>query len=221
MGDAPLVPGPVYGVRAWTVVGGHGSERLAAPHQAVTWPPGGAWLEAECPAGHSPPARGCDCGVHAWHPRRRWARRIVAGRGQVPGLVEASGAIELHEDGFRAQRARPHALFLVRGRNPGLVRRLAAAYAVPIVEARGPDEIVDWCRARGLGLDEPVVTELLGSATIAERRRARRRKARIQRLRVAAGLAAIAALLAIGLVATDTPCGETLSGRTGEVHVRC
>lgn len=218
MSDLPLVPSPLYGLRTWTVVGDAGSERLAGPHQTLTWPPAGAWLEATCAAGHVSPARDCACGVHAWHPRPRWARRVFATRGTVPGVVEASGAIEVHEDGFRAQRARPYALVLPPGRNARLVGRLAVAYGVPVVEADNPDAVLDWCRARGLGLDEAVVTELLGPAA-EERRRVSRRRARTQALRTAAVLAAVALLLVLGLVATDRPGDRTLYGRTGEIHV--
>jgi hypothetical protein len=217
MGDVPLVPSPLYGLRTWSAVGEQGSERLAAPHQAVTWPAGGAWLEARCPVGHTPPANGCDCGIHAWHPRKRWARRIMALRGKIPGVVEASGPIELHEDGFRAQRARPYALVVTVGRNPRLVRRRADAYDVPVIEAAGPGALLDWCRARGLGLDEPVVCELMGAAHVEQRRRDRRRRVRNDVLRTAAVFAAVAALLALGLVETGPPDGP-LFGRTGWVN---
>jgi hypothetical protein len=214
MGDIPLVPSPLYGLRTWSVVGDPGSERLAAPQQAVTWPPGGEWLDAECPAGHTPPASDCHCGVHAWHPRRRWARRILALRGKIPGVVEASGPIELHEDGFRAQRARPYALVLAAGRNAHLVRRLAAVYDVPVIEARGPGAVLDWCRARGLGLDERVVRELIGGAEVERLHQARRRRIRNDVLRTAVVLAVVAALLAVGLIETGPPDGP-LYGRTG------
>ena len=217
MSDLPLVPSPLYGLRTWTAVGDAERERLAGPHQTLIWPPGGAWLEATCAAGHPSPARDCDCGVHAWHPRPRWARRIVAARAAIPGVVEASGAIEVHEDGFRAQRARPYALVLAAGRNPGLVRRLAVAYGVPVVEADKPDAVLDWCDARGLGLDDAVVSTLLGPAA-EELRRARRRRVRSAALRTAAGLAAVTLLLLLGLLATDRPGDRTLYGRTGEIQ---
>ena len=68
-----------------------------------------------------------------------------------------------------------------------------------------------------LGLEEAVVTKLLGPAA-EERRRARRRRARTAALRTAAGLAAVALLLVLGLVATDRPGDRELSGRTGEIH---
>ncbi len=216
MREAPLVPSALYGLRTWAVVGEAGSERLAGPHRSVTWPAEGAWLEATCRVGHASPARDCDCGVHAWHPRRRWARRIVAVRREVPGVVEASGTIEVHDDGFRAQRGRPYALLLDAGRNPALVRRLAAAYRVPVVEAGDSAALLAWCRARRLGLDEDVVSELLGPA--AQRRRAKARRGRADALRMAAVLAAIALLVALGMLATDSPGDRALYGRTGEVH---
>jgi hypothetical protein len=217
MSDVPLVPSPLYGLRTWTVVGGAGSERLAGPHRRVAWPAAGAWLEATCAMGHAPPTPDCDCGVHAWHPCRRWARRIVAARREIPGIVEATGAVEVHVDGFRAQRARPYALVLDTRRNPALVRRLAAAYRVPVVEAGGPAAVLAWCRARGLGLEEAVIIELLGPA-VQQRRRERVRRARADALRTAAVVAAVAALLLLGMVATDSPGDRALYGRTGEIH---
>jgi hypothetical protein len=138
--DTPLVATPLYGLRTWTVAGESGAERLAGPHQRVTWPPGGAWLEATCAQspGHQPPIHGCGCGLHAWHPSRRSARRVLACRREIPGIAEASGGIEVHDDGFRAERARPYALVLAPGRNARLVRRLAEAYGAQVVEADRP-----------------------------------------------------------------------------------
>ncbi|MGI8779913.1 MAG: hypothetical protein ACR2L8_07050 [Solirubrobacteraceae bacterium] len=72
--------------------------------------------------------------------------------------------------------------------------------------------------ARGLGLEEAVVGELLGPAA-GERRRARHRRARREALRTAAVLAAVALLLVLGLVATDRPGDRVLQGRTGEIQV--
>jgi hypothetical protein len=219
---APLVVTPVYGVRTWTVSGEPGDERLAGPYRGEPWPTGGAWLEASCPGAeaHAAPAPGCGCGIHAWHPRRRAARRILASRRELPGVVEASGAIEVHEEGFRAQRARPYALLLAPGRNAGLVHRLAEVYGARVVEAGDPDAVLRWCSERGLGLAPPVVAELLGPDRLDAQRRARRAKVRANAVRVAAAVAAAALLLVVGLVATDSPGDRTLHGRTGEVHTR-
>ena len=221
MSDSLLVPTPVYGLRTWTVRGERPNERLAGAYRdAAPWPDGGAWLEASCGEGHDAPAPECSCGIHAWHPRARAARRILAARREVPGVVEASGAIEVHEDGFRAERARPYALLLAPGRNATLAYRLGEAYKVPVVEAAGADEVLRWCREHGLGLAAPVVAELLGPGELDARRRARQAKMRSNALRVAVALVIAALLLVLGLVATDPPGDRPLNGRAGEIRTR-
>ena len=126
--------------------------------------------------------------------------------------MEARGAIELHHDGLRAQRGRPYALVRTGRSNPALLDRLAAGYGLPIVDARGPDDLLAWCRERGLGLSEEVVAALLGP-----RERERRRWAPVA-LRVAAVLAVVAALLLLG-IGHDRAGERDLYGRTGPVHV--
>jgi hypothetical protein len=220
MTGAPLVATPLYGLRTWTVTGEQGAERLSGPYQGAPWPTGGAWLESSCQEGHDPPGPGCTCGVHGWHPRPRAARRILAARREIPGIVEARGAIEVHEDGFRAEQARPRALILAPGRNAALLQRLAEAYDVPVVEARDAQAVLAWCSEHELGLTEPVVAELLGSAELDAHHRTRRAKRRAEALRLAAVLAVVAALVAIGLLAATDPSGRVLQGRTGEVTTR-
>jgi hypothetical protein len=216
MSEPTLVPSPLYGLRTWSVVGERGEERLAGTQVQEPWPDGGDWLTATCAhdPGHAAPAPDCACGVHALHPGRRAARRVLATRREVPGVVEARGAIELHREGFRAEQARPFALMKAPGRNAALVDRLATAYDAEAVPVSGPDAIVDWCRSRGLGLEPDVVDELLGPERVAEQRR----RVRVVRLRFAAALAAIAVLLALGLAFTANPGDRRLFGRTGEVH---
>jgi hypothetical protein len=222
LSDTPLVPTPLFGLRTWTVVGEKGAERLVGLHQRATWPLGGAWLAATCmqSSGHHPPAPDCGCGIHAWHPSRRSARRVLASRRETAGIVEARGAIEVHEDGFRAERARLYALVLAPGRNAPLVRRLAEAYAAQVVEADDADAVLAFCRARGLGLDESVVAQLLGPEKAEERRRARRKRAGADALRLAAAAAVVALLVVIvRQVSPDPPGDRVLHGRTGEIHI--
>jgi hypothetical protein len=203
--DEPLIPGPLYGLRTWRVVAEDGVERLAAPHRGITWPPG-EWLTATC-IRHDAPAADCDCGIHAWHPRRDSARRALATWREVPGIVEAEGAIEVHADGFRAERGRPYALVIAPGRNAEQIRRLAREYAVEVVEVRGPRELLAWCAERGLGMGEPVVRDLVGPV--------RRRKSGA--LRLAGALAVAGALVFAGLQFIPEPeSGKTLKGRGGE-----
>jgi hypothetical protein len=218
--EAPLVPGPVHGLRTWTVAVDERGEWLAAPLRATRWPAGGAWLEADCERapGHAAPDHDCQCGIHAWHPTRANAVRALAARRQVVGVVEADGAVEVHEDGFRAQRARPHALFVPPGRNAALITRLAARYATPVFEVGGADDVVAWCLEHDLGLSPSVVAQLLGPDVLDERRRTRRRTARRDAVRALASIALIVALLVLAL-SLDAPPDHDLYGRGGEVTV--
>jgi len=219
MSDTPLFADPVYGVRFWRVTADDCGELLAGPHQHAVWPPGGEWLRAKCPSGHGAPAGGCDCGAHAWHPRRRSCRDVLATRWTVAGIVEAQGAVEVHEDGFRAARARPYALVATPGRNRALIARLAQRYDAAVVEVSGPAALLAWCRERSVGMSERVVSDLLGTGSLDERRRARWHDARRDVLRVAAAVAVAALLVVLGLqVADDPPADRTVFGRTGEVH---
>jgi hypothetical protein len=221
--DPALVPTPLYGLRTWTVVGESGAERLAGPHQGKAWPPAGAWLEATCARSgeHRPPTAGCECGLHAWHPSRRSAKKVLAGRRELPGIAEVRGAVEVHADGFRAERARPYALFLTPGRNARLVDRLGQAYGAEVVEVDGADEVLGFCRAHRLGLDDATVVALLGPATVERYRRDKRERVRADAIRLGAALAVVALLVvACLLFATDPPGDRVLQGRTGEIHTQ-
>ncbi len=216
MSDTPLFADPLFGLRFWKVVPDEGGEGLAGPLQKTPWPTGGRWLHAQCPKGHVAPAPDCECGVHAWHPRRSSARDVLATRGTVPGIVEAQGAIEVHEDGFRAARARPHVLLVTPGSNAALIRRLADRYGASVVEIRGPRELLAHCREQHVGMEEDVVSELLGTGDFRERRRARFRK---DALRLVAALLVAGLLTSVGLAITSKPPpGTKLYGRTGEIR---
>ena len=138
----------------------------------------------------------------------------------MPGIVEARGAIEVHEDGFRAERARPYALLLAPGRNAALAHRLGEAYQVPVVEAADPDDVLGWCEEHGLGLAAPVVADLLGADELEAQQRARKARVRSGALRLSVAVVAAALLVVLGLVATDPPGDRTLQGRAGEVRPR-
>jgi hypothetical protein len=220
--DPPLIPASLYGLRTWGLAEDAEGEWLTAVAHGTRWPPGGAWLEAACGVGaaHEAPQDDCTCGVHGWHPRRTSARTVLAGRFEVPGIVEAAGAIEVHEEGFRAARARPYALVLLPGRNAGRVARLAERYRAQVVEVPDADALLDWSRERGLGLDERVVDDLLGADVVAERRQARRRRARTDALRIVAAVVASVVLWALGTHFITDPSGpRDVVGRAGEFHV--
>jgi hypothetical protein len=224
----PLVPAPVYGLRTWRVVadyeleGGGDGERIAGPYQGPHWPAAGAWFLARCAQGtdHTAPDRACGCGVHAFHPSRQSARRVLSGRRDVAGIVEAHGAVEVHDDGFRAERARPYAFVVTPGRNANLVRRLGEAYHARVLEIERPDELLAYCRAHGLGLDESVVLDLLGREQTLARRLAERKRVHAYALRTAAVVIGVAIVLLLGLQFAVEPPDHSLYGRTGEVPVQ-
>jgi hypothetical protein len=197
--DTPLFADPLFGLRSWRVIVDAGGEWLAAPHQNTRWPPGGQWLQAKCPIGHGAPAAGCDCGAHAWHPRKRTAREVLSVRAAVAGIVEAKGAIEVHEDGFRAAKARPYALIATPRSNAALIDRLAERYGTQVVMVSGPRALLAWCGERSIGMGDDVVADLLGTGDPAERRRARFRRRSVDAARVAAAFSSAAGLVFLGL----------------------
>jgi hypothetical protein len=216
--DATLIPGSLYGLRTWRVTTDADGEHLTAVNNGTRWPPGGEWLQAACNAsrGHAAPAPDCACGIHVWHPRRSSARRVLAGRFEQPGIVEAAGAVEVTHDGFRAERARPYAFVVTPGRNARRVDRLARRYAAEVVQVRDADALLAWCADRGLGLDAKTVDDLLGPENGSERLRLQRRKRRRDMLRIAAAVALSAGLLAAGWAfATGPPSSNRICGRIG------
>ena len=83
---------------------------------------------------------------------------------QVIGLVEACGRIEVHESGFRAERARP-AVLLVGKRWSAIrrrgVERVARQHGAEVLEIGQAEELVEYCERRGGALDPESVAELL------------------------------------------------------------
>jgi hypothetical protein len=218
--DPPLIPAAVYGLRTWRWAADDRGEYLIGAYQKTRWPDGGAWLHAVCPerAEHAAPEPDCHCGIHGWHPNRSSARRVLASRFDLPGILEAAGPIEVHEDGFRAQRGRPYAFFVKPGRNRRLAERLGERYRAQVVEVADADGLLAWCRDQGLGLDEGVVEQILGPDEAAQRRQARRRSGRRAVLRVVALVALAATVLVLGAVfATGPPSSRGVYGRTGWV----
>jgi hypothetical protein len=208
--DEPLIPGPLYGLRTWQVAAEDGVERLAAPHRGITWPTGAEWLEARCER-HPAPGPDCDCGIHGWHPRRSSARRVLATRREVAGIVEAEGEIEVYHEGFRAERARPYALVVVPGRNADQIGRLAEEYGVPVIDVGGAEALLAWCTERDLGLSESVVSELVGPSEKPIRKSGA--------LRFAAAVAVAVLLVIAGIeLIPDQESGKVLKGRSGEIR---
>jgi hypothetical protein len=125
---------------------------------------------------------------------------VLASRFDLPGIVEVDGAVEVHDDGFRAARARPYAFVRLPGRNPFLIERLGAVYGAEVLDLRRPEELLAICRERGLGLPEPVVVDLIGAEAFEERRRERARMRREAIVRVVVVVAMVAAVCVLGVI---------------------
>lgn len=172
---APDLIEPVVAFRGWRVV----DEGLRSVYLPVLWT--GREMSAACLAsespdaeaprsaapGHAAPDRGCTCGVYAYYePDRNFP--TVDYRG-VAGIVSLWGAIELHEEGMRAEHARVEALALYSRwstRQIEAVRAVAADLGVDLVDL---DDIVEAARRYG----RPVAPELVPGARDAEAQPAR------------------------------------------------
>jgi len=173
--ETPLIAGRIHGIRVWSIDYRDGSAHL----EGVT---GRAWVAAGEPTvakcgerrgrarrRHRAPAPDCGCGLYAVHPHAAGtALAYMSGGsdlGTVAGIVEAWGRVEVHEDGFRAEYARPVAIALVGvPRRSDLGRtaaRIARRYRAELIPVEDPEELVSHCRERGLGLSKKVVGSLL------------------------------------------------------------
>ena len=187
-GEAPVVPGRLYGLREWTVRGG---TRLGSLAQDGSWAKGSKPTKASCAAGrgHRAPAANCGCGLYALHPtvaqcqssfsKAQRAARAGGTSADVFGLVAAWGEVELHESGFRAEYARPHALLLPARAGDGYAKRarmLAAGHDAEVWEVESGHRLHRRCVEENLGLSEAAVRELLGPQLRRELQRDRRRR---------------------------------------------
>jgi hypothetical protein len=175
VGDAPVVPGRLYGLRCWRAGQGR---RLEAPFTRQTWQAGASPTRARCTAGsgHHSPASRCGCGLYALHPTAvqcqasfgaiQRAAAASVHDAEIVGIVAAWGEVELHESGFRAEYARPHVLLLPAGSRNGsyaeLVRAIGARHDAEVWEVRSARDLERRCVNGNLGLSNAAVNELLG-----------------------------------------------------------
>jgi hypothetical protein len=183
--DFTVVPGLIYGLRAWTLYTEGSHWRLGSRSQASIWPVGEP-MEARC-AGqdlldeehpHDPPGPTCGCGIYAYHPFGARAEELAEcieapepGRANaigwtVYGVIAAWGRVEVHEQGFRAQSARLAAILTAGAWDHSAYgdarRAVALEYDVPVVPVLGdPEEVVASCRERWPGLTPELVDTLL------------------------------------------------------------
>lgn len=179
-GGQPLVAGVICGLRTWRVEWSGDSGRLGGPIYESPWATGGAPTRASCQTGsgrlrrtHHAPVGSCSCGLYALHPRESAVDQLEPALladdeprfDSVIGIVDAWGKVEVHEEGFRAEYARPRALAAV-GVEPGsdrelLIERLAERHRADVLRVSSLRGLVDHCREHRLGLDEGAVHSLL------------------------------------------------------------
>lgn len=187
MDGPPLFAGSILGLRTWDVrIARTGDLRLCASFGEVLWESDGHWTKAWCvggshATGEPVPGANCSCGLYALHPHLGNAREHAAmlsresdrlsleeetalELGEISGVVEACGRIEVHESGFRAERARPVVLFVGRTwssvRRRG-VERVAQRHRAEVLEVGSAEELVEYCERRAGVLDPKSVAELL------------------------------------------------------------
>ena len=180
-GAPPFVPGRIHGVRLWTVTLGCGSMALCGLNGSA-WTAGGEPTRARCSPFVSrytgrerhdhAPASNCTCGLYSMHP---WPEQTAEVAGSllagddlaipVMGVVEAWGRIEVHEDGFRAEYARPHSLVLFTDSFPDdyaeILAVLASTYEVGVVRVQEAGSLVLYCAENAPGMDPAAVERLL------------------------------------------------------------
>ena len=107
--DPPaLVAGELQGYRRFRLA----EDGLRPPVHVAAGPWGWPVEHARCAVDdeHSPPARGCGCGLYGWyHPSHTG---LGTGWGDVTAVVAARGRIVLGDSGFRAAAARVQAVSL-------------------------------------------------------------------------------------------------------------
>ena len=130
-GEAPLIAGKIQGVRGWSPLGRHAGRRR--PGRRVGARTARRRARPAATRGvTSAPAKECGCGLYGTHP---WAGGT---QGEILGVIEAWGRVELHATGFRAEWARPIALFVVADETTlaeaRALRRVAERYECELIE---------------------------------------------------------------------------------------
>lgn len=161
---APDLIQPIVAFRSWRLVDGE----LRSVYLPETWTE--RELSAQClhhvapdaderrspvAAAHAVPDRGCTCGIYAYYsPDLNFPTVDHQG---VAGIVSVWGAVEVHQEGMRAEHARIEALALYARwttRQLDAVRQVAGELGVDLVDL---DEIEDAALRYG----QPISPELV------------------------------------------------------------
>jgi hypothetical protein len=117
--------------------------------------------------GHAAPFQGCDCGLYSWRrPKERWRERpLRSSPRRVVGAIASWGAVQVHNDGFRAE----HACVVTLAYHPRLqpeahavLERIARRYRVDLVTI---DELEQAASRHGTPLADDVRPQAAGPVT--------------------------------------------------------
>jgi hypothetical protein len=119
------VPDAIEPIRAWRAWRSSAEADGSLVLQSLThagggtrWPPGDT-LQAGCAVkAHQAPNGACTCGIYAHKTREAAIAQAAGAAGTVVGEVELWGAVVEHEHGYRAQWARPEALWVPLALSP-------------------------------------------------------------------------------------------------------
>jgi hypothetical protein len=160
----------MYGLRTWRVRWSANRPILSGVFQSTAWAGGLEATRARCRGRgrnqHRAPDPNCRCGIYGMHPNQigEWfemTRRPFDWGPTVHGIVEAWGRVELHEDGFRAEFARPHAIVHVEGYGSwNDSREVAEALRIEHLSFEKVAEVAAYCESHGLGMDAATVAGL-------------------------------------------------------------
>lgn len=148
--EASLYPQAALGFRRFQL-GDDGDDFLYPITDHPPWHPD-ADTYAACDRRHRAPRADCSCGLYAYHELRQ-AQGNYSG---VLAAVAARGTLQVHRDGFRAERARILAL-LRPDDDPELARRVervAQRYGVPVADTPQQLEQIAGRYARPVPVDE-------------------------------------------------------------------
>ena len=123
--NATRVPDAIEPIRAWRAWRSSAEADGSLVLQSLThagggtrWPPGET-LQARCAVkAHQAPNSACTCGIYAHKTREAAIAQAAGAPGTVVGEVELWGAVVEHEHGYRAQWARPDALWVPLALSP-------------------------------------------------------------------------------------------------------
>lgn len=165
LGQAPWIGSTGAGYNVWS-----GADEVRATHRTSMEEIGRSLGVAFPQERHRAPAPGCHCGLNAYHDLAVAVRAAVValkrgaprgpgdgaeGSRRVVGAVVARGNLEVHPDGFRAEYARPLALWEPSGSGPHIRLRAAEVARRLGIPALGSEDLA----AYGAEFAEPVAME--------------------------------------------------------------